>query len=320
MKTLIRTRIAVQSLMFAGGLLVGCSNLVPIPPSATMDSPPLIEINNFVVGGKGDVDAPKSLSSMTVNCQANTDLLLTGAAKSPGGVKDFSITVSQSGVTRYTASVIASQDASGRAPNLLSILTGDPGGAGQNNMKVTVGTNVTLKAVAHNFNGQETAITVVYRVPPPPPDKPKITLKAKPNDGYVNLGDWVTLTWDIASSVPFTANLSSNPSGVLSAKNLAPHGSLNFQPKGVVYVTVTAQNAGGTEDSLPKLVSVYVPPSGVQGQWFYFKMTGSSTVTSCFMQAVLAPDAAKAKQLAESKNGGYLATQINYQEFVNGCP
>ncbi len=72
-------------------------------------------------------------------------------------------------------------------------------------------------------------------------------------------------------------------------------------------------------DSKAKVVQLYNGGSA-SGSVFYFKMTNNqSSVTPCFTIAIYAQDEPTAQQLAQQQNGGYTATPITYQQFVDGC-
>jgi hypothetical protein len=184
----------------------------------------------------------------------------------------------------------------------------------------TVSTTYTL--TASNDIGQNSATATVSINPP------RIaTLTASPNNGYINLGDTATLTWAVANCQPGcnvtvqgTIDASAQPI-VFSRGHLPASGSLPVTPTGatLTHYTLTAQDAAGTAP--PKTVTVQVyAPAPASCNWFFFQMkNSSSTVTPCFGLAICATDADTAKKIAQQQNQGYTATDVSYQQFVQGC-
>src|SRR5689334_13165958 len=98
----------------------GCSNQVAIPPAA-QDHPPTVTVTGTPSGG-GDIETQNATATSTVNVDTGTNLLMTGAASNPGGVKSFAMTIGQGGQTLFQAATSSTPDASGLVPNRLSIL------------------------------------------------------------------------------------------------------------------------------------------------------------------------------------------------------
>ena len=103
-------------------------------------------------------------------------------------------------------------------------------------------------------------------------------------------------------------------------KNVAASGQLTVQPTETN--TKYTISASGTNGSSNKSVFIaWAPNSGTPPacSYFFFKMTGSSTVTPCFMMAVCAANLSAAIAKAQNEAQGYTATQVSQQEFQNGC-
>jgi hypothetical protein len=174
---------------------------------------------------------------------------------------------------------------------------------------------ITSNEVLHKF---------VPAAPVLPPPAPKITLfKATPTD-YISIGSSTSLVWNIS-------NCSSECAIVLEAHNGLGYSNLEFKWNGLPVsgnrqVTPTQTN---TRYTLTATGSGYdsksVDVAWAQGQqctncsFYYFRMTSATSVTPCFTLAIYAKDASTAKAMAESQNGGFTATAISQQEYLNGC-
>ena len=113
-------------------LLGACTDQVTIPPAAS-DAAPVVNISNLVVGGKGAVNNGNGFTGQNVTsnpyyypqrayCDKNTVLLITCAAKNPGGVKDLSIVIKKlNGVGLY-AQLFTAYAVQGKGPDIIRIL------------------------------------------------------------------------------------------------------------------------------------------------------------------------------------------------------
>jgi hypothetical protein len=159
-------------------LLGSCTDLVSIPPAAS-DAAPVVNISNLVVGGSGTVYPPYSngFTGQTVvpnpyenaqraYCDKNTQLLITCAAKNPGGVKDLSIIIKKlNGIVLYQQSFTA-YPVQGKVPDIIRILN-ETLNSQVVAMKVTVKDNndaIFVEVDSHNFNNQETHYVGEYLV------------------------------------------------------------------------------------------------------------------------------------------------------------
>ncbi len=314
--------------------LASCDSSVPVP-SAAQDQPPVVHLTSFPVGGSGEVDTENVSASAVVTVTQNTEIMVLGSATNPGGVKQFSLKVIQNGITLYSVQTTGVADSTGNVPDTLHILGSDGAGCAGGSVALTfieTGAPASVLAVATNFNGQTNTTTITYKLWMPPPPPPKInSFTAAPNNGYINFGDTATLAWSIANcftgcKVTMIAMDGLNYVDLLTSyPNLPASGSKGVSPRRSTFTryTLTATSTLGS-DSRSVVVQLYCP-SGAScappaGMVFYFKMTNStSQVLPCFPLAIYDKDAATAKQDAEAQNGGYTATPITYQEYVNGC-
>lgn len=156
----------------------GCTQLVVIPTSPAQDSPPVIGLTNFVIGGSAQIDKPEVSSRDGTNQVATVTpsgtrcevpaLTILGSAKNPGGVREFSLRVFQASNPQPKYEVRTSATATeGKGPDLLSIPGSDGrGGVGSEPLKIEFGggkagcplDNVfRVSATATNFNNQTTS-------------------------------------------------------------------------------------------------------------------------------------------------------------------
>jgi hypothetical protein len=295
----------------------------------------VIHLTSFPVGGSGEVDQENVSATATITVTQNTKVMVLGSATNPGGVKQFSLNVTQSGNTLYSVQTTGVADASGNVPDTLHIWGSDGAGGAGSKVAMTfveTGASASVLATAINFNGQTATTMLTYHLWMPPPPPPKVnSFTAAPNNGYINYGDTATLAWSIANcfagcKVTMIAMDGFNYQDLLwSNPNLPTSGSKSVSPRRSTQTmyTLTAASPLGS-DSRSLVVQLYCPPgascSPPAGMVFYFKMTNSnSQILPCFTIAVFDKDAATAKQDAEAQNGGYAATQITAQDYVNGC-
>jgi hypothetical protein len=157
-------------------LFSACTDQVTIPPAAS-DAAPVVNISNLVIGGKGAVNNGNGFTGQNVTsnpyyntkiayCDKNTDLLITCAAKNPGGVKDLSIIIKKlNGIVLYAQSFTA-YASQGKGPDIIRILN-ETLNSQVVAMKVTVKDNndaIFVEVDSHNFNNQETHYVGEYLV------------------------------------------------------------------------------------------------------------------------------------------------------------
>jgi hypothetical protein len=269
-------------------LTVACSHNVSIPP-AGQDTAPTITMNAFVVqqpsGYSGDIEPGRANVGMTssVAVTEGAKVQMSGSAKNPGGVQQFSVTVKQSGQTLYQVSTASVPDANGQVPDLLSLLgTNGAGGSGNQPMVVTMSAPVILTATATNFHAMSQTITITYNPvstnvtvggggpsnSPPPPSSAQLFLSATHDLGPFQTTTappgfcQATLTWTVTPvtltgttgvSTPFTNTVTADPaptwlhdasSGLYTAR--CPYGQMVGNLKtGTWMVSVNANGAGG---------------------------------------------------------------------------
>ena len=303
-------RLAVGIFML---LTVACSHNVSIPP-AGQDTAPTITINAFVVqqpsGYSGDIEPGRANVGMTssVNVTEGANVQLSGSAKNPGGVQQFSVTVKQSGQTLYQASISSVPDANGQVPDLLSLIgTNGAGGSGNQPMVVTMSAPVILTTTATNFHAMSQTITITYNpvstsipvggggstTPPPPPSSGQLFLTATHDLGPFQTNTappgfcQATLSWTVTPisltgttgmNTPFTNTVTADPpptwlfdagSGLYTAR--CPYGQMigNLRT-GTWMVTVNANGPGGTwQASCQSAVAV-----GMNGRTFRWGQPG----------------------------------------------
>src|SRR5881409_848988 len=118
--------VALSTFLFLG---VTCRDTTVAIPAAALDKPPVITINNFVVGGSGEVSQENVSTTTTVSVLVGTKLMISGYASNPsGGIQKFSLTVSQGGQTLYAVQGSNTPDANNKVPDFLRILGSDGAG------------------------------------------------------------------------------------------------------------------------------------------------------------------------------------------------
>ena len=201
---------------------IGCQNgTVVIPANPQDDQAPTITVVNFVPGSTGEVDKPEVGASSTVYATIGTQLILSAHARNPaGGVKSFSLTITQGGVTLYQVATSSVPDANHKAPVRVSIVGGDgQGGAGSAvALLVSLSGPATLVAKAENFHGMATSITVTY-LPLGP-----VTAQLNLTPTSVAAGTGATLTWNAtnATAAVITPPVTAGPLPLAGSVVVAP--------------------------------------------------------------------------------------------------
>jgi hypothetical protein len=299
--------------------LLGC----PKPVHPGQDHPPSLTIgysdttlHDFQsVSGSGTVKLPLN--------QLYHHFLLTASAKNDGGVKTLTLTINN---PNRTISVSSTPDANNEVSPVLSLMgTNNNGGPGAYGIEIASGSPApVVTATATNFKDQTNSITVVFASTYPPPTISSLT--ASPNDGYIYVGQSATLSWSITNCfancyVSLQGHDGVNYVDLLSSyAHLPLSGSIKITPtrSKMTKYTLVASSSDGS-DTKDKVVQLYNGGSA-SGSVFFFKMTNNqSQVTPCFTIAIYSQDQNTAQQLAEQQNGGYTATPISYQQFVDGC-
>jgi len=300
-------------------------------PAPGQDHAPTMRLSTVLKQG---LDWKTVTQSGSLNLPMSTrykPYLVTAAATNPaGGVKEMRLDIGQGGRVLQTITNAQTPNSNGYVnPDLAISGTDGHGGVGAQAIEVEAGINPWMEATvtATNFNGQTASMQIYFNVEPDPPTIRSFS--AAPNNGYINAGTPAILSWDADCGIGSTlCNVALRGADdapgykhqVLFVPALTLSGKIQVRPtQGFTRYTLTVTNLTGgakTEKSLE--VQLYNAPN-VSGKVFYFKMTGSSTVTRCFTLAIYAPDAATAKQLAEVQNGGFTATEIDEQQFLQGC-
>jgi hypothetical protein len=122
-----------------------------------------VTIDAFPSGG-GNVEQQDMTMGGIVNVDIGTNLLFTGIASNPGGVKLFSIDVLQNGGTLYSAKIPNTPNSSNKVPNPVRILgTNGSGGAGNQSMIVNNLTSpVQVVTSASNFGSSSNSFSIIY--------------------------------------------------------------------------------------------------------------------------------------------------------------
>jgi hypothetical protein len=268
----------------------GCSTNVTIPPAGN-DTAPTITWNAFVVqqpsGYSGDVEPGKENVSSTVsaNITEGAHVQWSGSATNPGGVQKFHVTLQQSGQVVADVTATAAPDASGRVPNLLSILgTNGAGGAGNQPIVAVMSKPVIVSATATNFNAMSQTITVTYNpVPaniiiigggspgqPPPPMTAQLFLTVNHDLGPFQSSTappdfcQATLTWNLTPGTLTGSAGSTAPFAQTGTMNPSP--SWTYDPSSGLYTARCAygQMVGGLR---PGSWTAAVNATGAGGSW-----------------------------------------------------
>jgi hypothetical protein len=130
-------------------------------PKPRSDQAPKITINNTVLNNTGTIPDPTSSDTVTLVATPGTYLLISGGAFNPGGVKSFSITITDPGNPVLSATVSDQVDANNQVADGLSIYGKDNAGHDLSFI-VTDGKVVSVTASATNFNSETRTFTVTY--------------------------------------------------------------------------------------------------------------------------------------------------------------
>jgi hypothetical protein len=326
----MRFSISTATTIVVMAALAGCPKPVQIPATADLDQAPTITLGYLVKALPNDPPGTWQTRSTsgTVGLPTDTlsrDYLLTASADNPrGGVKTLSIALGNA----PPITISQAPDSKGLVtPGLSLIGTDGKGGPGPAGIQIPGDTQRTVTVTATNFHDQTSTIVVTFHPVPGPPKV--IAFKATPD--YMNVGQTSTLSWQVACGPGSEgcnvalrgADGPGYASQVLFLPALTFDGSFPVTPTRSTQTryTLTVTNAGAEKLAVSQsvVVQLYAPQTGGGNQPFYFEMRGSSSVTSCFTILVLAPDPGTAKKIAESQNGGFSATQIDAQQFADGC-
>ena len=165
--------------------------------------------------------------------------------------------------------------------------------------------------------------------PPQPIPKPAVKLSASPDNGYVNKGQNVTITWTVSNcSAPCTVQMEAAWGNgyntiLLLAHNIGTSGSKTFQPSQMAtntQVTVAAFGTNGNANA--SLLTTLAPsPACPNCSTFYFKLTNSdpNAINPCFTESIVAASESAAQTAIENQNPGYTVTQIQAGAFTSAC-
>ncbi|MGC4038675.1 MAG: hypothetical protein QM764_22115 [Chitinophagaceae bacterium] len=141
--------------------LTGCSHGVVPVTNPQLASIPVITINGFEDGGT--VEKNNQTAESTVNADYGMTILISGSAKDPGGVKDFSIRILRGAVTLFSAATSSSPGTDGKVPDLLAITgTNGSGSTGNLAMKFTADDITVVQVSATNYAGKTTSFSLHY--------------------------------------------------------------------------------------------------------------------------------------------------------------
>ncbi len=207
MKSAKSIQIAFIALLIAI-ILSGCSNpVIPVTDANTAQKP-IITINGFEDGGS--IEKNNQTSKATINADFGMGIRISGSAKNPDGVKDFSIEIVRNGKTLFKASTSSKLDANGKVPDLLTILgTDNSGGTGNIHMTFIMDEVTEVKVNANNYAGETESFSLFY-VPVAASQRGKDIIQT------ITLQKNVTLNIFTASFPTFLAN------GTLVALNGGP--------------------------------------------------------------------------------------------------
>lgn len=164
-------------------------------------------------------------------------------------------------------------------------------------------------------------------VAPPPPPTIKI-FAASPHNGYVNIGQTATLSWQVDQcSAPCNISLvghdgfNFNHVQTPQKSGLPNPGSLTVTTTDTqtrFVLTALGSNGGPVTSQPVDVVLAPNPDPCPTCTWFYFKLTNpKSESRPCFVQAVWAPSEGAGEQLVSDP--GYTVTGIDYDSFLSGC-
>ena len=247
------------------------------------------------------------------------------------GIETFYLTDSTKGTDRLRFSTWVGYDDKGQtdswsAPQAVTIpganFTGDLGAAIF---------NVTGPLIYYR-DGVSHFAKAMWHAPTPPPRPPQITtFSAAPDNGYVNKGTPVTLSWTVSGcSAPCSVAIQGfigigfmQP--IYNAGNLGVSGSVKTTPSQTTTNTQYVLTAKGENGTSTKKLLTTLAPSGTSAcsscSTYYFKLTSDSPTAApaCFTQAMPAANEPAAQQLVTTENPGYTVTSTDYNGFLNGC-
>jgi hypothetical protein len=141
--------------------IMGCSQqVVPITDS-NIASLPVITINGFPDGG--NIEKNNQTSQTAINADYGMAITISGSAKTPDGVKDFTIEIFRGARRIFMAAIQSSPGSGGKVPSLLPIIgTNNTGGVGNTPMKFIMDSLTEVKVSAHNYAGELREFSLLY--------------------------------------------------------------------------------------------------------------------------------------------------------------
>jgi len=141
--------------------IMGCSHQVVPVTDSNIASLPVITINGFPDGG--NIEKNNQTSPTTINADFGMGITISGSAKTPDGVKDFTIEIFRGARRIFMAATQSSPVSNGKVPSLLPILgTDNTGGVGNTPMKFIMDSLTEVKVSAHNYAGEVRAFSLLY--------------------------------------------------------------------------------------------------------------------------------------------------------------
>ncbi len=154
----------------------------------------------------------------------------------------------------------------------------------------------------------------------------KINFTTNPSSGYIPIGSTANVIWSVQNcGSGCVINLKGwgglGYSQQILNKNVAATGQITVQPTETdTKFTLTATGSNGNKNQ--SVTIVWQPNSGPAQPactYYFFIMSGNSSVTPCFTTAVCAKDEPTAQAKAENENQGYTAKNVSAQDYINGC-
>lgn len=246
------------------------------------------------------------------------------------GIETFYLTDSPAGTDRIRFSTWVGYDSAGAtdwwsAPQQIIV----PGANFTSNLGSAI-FGVTGPEIFYQ-DGQGRYSKLIQSQAPPPPPPPKITMfNAAPDNGYVDKGKPVTLSWEVTNcSAPCSVSLRGLfgigfTQTLYSANHLATSGSVTTLPSQQTTMTNYVLDVTGANGPATKTINVSLsaPSASLTCPMcsiFYFKLTNSSPTATppCFTEAVYALTERAAQQLLDYEDPGYVVTQTT--DFLNAC-
>lgn len=161
MKTFKTIQIAFITLLIAL-VLSGCPQRVDPVTDPNTAQLPVITINGFEDGGS--IEKNNQTSQATINADYGMGITISGSAKNPDGVENFSIEIVRNNKTLFKAMVNGgSPDSKGKVLDLLQILgTNNNGGMGNTPMKFIMDEVTEVKVSAKNYAGATNEFSLLY--------------------------------------------------------------------------------------------------------------------------------------------------------------